>query len=320
MLSLEHRLLLHRCFLAIAALVLMTACQSVPDNSPPENPQPAWIELSDSVRLGVVQTGWVAVKQRFRQWQGPAALRLPAIVLNRDWTEWMPIQFYVVDHPEGVFILDTGETADAMNADHFACDPLSRWFYTRQLQFAIKPEHELGPQLKLLGLDTSDVDTVVLSHLHSDHIGGLKHVSQARWMVSQRDANGHAGALLCRIPQHANTEYVVPDDHEFGAFERSTMLTAANDLAIVPTPGHTRGHQSLLLKICNRYVLLAGDVVFDEQRLQQGHALAGIVEDVDGARQSIEVLNRQRTQFDTLIVPAHDVEALNRARQFSADC
>ena len=149
----------------------------------------------------------------------------------------------------------------------------------------------------------------MLSHLHSDHVGGLGHVTGAAWLISARDAGGHGGALTCRMPEHADTVLVRPGDDPFGAFARSMRVTADGDVRVVPTPGHSSGHQSLLIRDGVRWVLLTGDVVFDRGRLEDGRAMAGIVEDPAAARRSIDVVTRQLAEFDTLLAAAHDEKA-----------
>ncbi len=258
----------HRLAPLLAIGTLVTGCaHDVP--IPPPNPPPLVIHESDAVRVTRLQTGHVAVKRRFREWSGPTVLRLPAILLDRQWTEWMPIRFYLVERNGRRIVFDTGETARVADPGHFDCDAVTGWFYRSQLRFAVAPTDELGPQLRLLDLEPSSVDTVVLSHLHSDHVGGLSHLPDATWMISATDADGHAGALPCRMPTHADTVMVRYEDEAFGAFPRSTRLTEDGAVRIVPTPGHSPGHQSVLIRDGERWVLLAADVVFDLLRLRE---------------------------------------------------
>ena len=67
-----------------------------------------------------------------------------------------------------------------------------------------------------------------------------------RTLISARDANGHGGALTCRMPTHDDTVLVRHDDGPFGAFARSTRVAIPDDgdVRVVPTPGHSPGHQS----------------------------------------------------------------------------
>lgn len=161
-------------------------------------------------------------------------------------------------------------------------------------------------------MSTDDIEKVILSHLHSDHIGGLRHVSQAQWLISKVDAHGHAGALMCRIPAHNKTQYIQFNSEPFGGFQQSFSVNVAGDIRIVPTPGHTKGHQSVMVDTGEWFVLLAGDVVFDKMRLDSGRAIAGIVEDIDAAKLSINAIENQIKNFPTLVLTAHDVNAVQQ--------
>ncbi len=274
--------------------------------SPPPNPRPTSFESAGGMRIHIVQTGWVSVKRNFRDLNVWAALRVPSIILDWRWTEWLPIQLYVLEHAEGIVVFDTGETARIHEEGYFACDPGTEWFYLNQLRFSVAPEDELGPQLRRLDLDPRDVRWAVLSHLHSDHMGGMAHLEGSEFLISAIDWPGQLGALVCRIPEFVEPRLVTWKDGPFGAFERSEGLTSAGDLRMVPTPGHSPGHQSLLLREGDSWTLFAGDAVFDQVRLEDGRGLAGIVEDVAAARESVAVLQKQMREFRTRLAPAHD--------------
>lgn len=305
MISIKH-------ILGVFTVLLLTACAKPNPASAPPNPAPYSFVTAAGLRLHVLQTGWVSVKRRFRDIGWMHSLRVASIVADRRWTEWLPIQFFVIEHPEGTIVFDTGESANSAHAEYFNCDSATRWFYTSQLQFAVKAEDELGPQLKKIGIDPNTVRWTILSHLHSDHIGGLRYLKNSTVFISARDAPGHSGALLCRIPTDLTLTYVDYQDGPFGAFQSSHSVTSQGTVRIVPTPGHTKGHQSLMYREDKKYYLMAGDVVFDFERLNSGHGLAGIVEDVTAAKKSIRQLEQQLHELDTFIAPSHDHRVSHR--------
>ncbi len=295
-----------RALVVVVLMQFLSGCSTTTLQEPPPNPDPITITSAGGTKIHIVQTGWVSVKDNFREISGPESLRTLSIVLDRSWTEWMPIQLYVIEHPEGIVLLDTGETSRVNEADYFNCDPGTNWFYLNQLRFAVNPEDELGDQLAKLGISTDSVRWTVLSHLHSDHMGGLEYLTDSEILISRADANGHQGALLCRLPKGLEPKFVDYTDEGFGAFDKSYSVTADGSIRIVPTPGHTAGHQSLLLKDDGKYYLFAGDAIFDLERLDRGTAIAGIVEDVDAAKDTVLRIERQLRDFDTYLAPAHD--------------
>lgn len=146
----------------------------------------------------------------------------------------------------------------------------------------------------------------VHSHLHSDHIRGLKYLTSSKVLISKKDRKGHQGSLQCRFPLNLQINDVTYTDGKFGAFDSSYKLSVDGNLRIVPTPGHTEGHQSLMLKEDKKYYLFAGDVVFDLRRLNAGKGLAGIVENTGSARDSISRVQSQLSEFNTSMAAAHD--------------
>ncbi len=292
-------------------LALATACASGPGPSP-LNPAPRLWTTPEGTRIHVLQTGWVSVKERFRELRGPAALRVLSIVTDGDWTEWMPIHFYAIEHPEGVVLIDTGETSRVHEAGYFRCDAATEWFYENQLRFSVAREDELDHQLRAVGLEPEQVRWVVPSHLHSDHMGGMRHVASSEFLISRRDWAGHRGALLCRIPEGVEPTLVDHEGEGIGAFPSSTAVTRDGAVRVVPTPGHTAGHQSVIYREGARHYLFAGDAVFDLARLEDDDAIAGIVEDVEAARETVALLERQLAEFETILLPAHDAKSGSR--------
>src|SRR5690606_18594034 len=86
-----------------------------------------------------------------------------------------PILCYLVEHPEGHFLVDTGDTWR-----NSAPGYLPGWNpFFKQVSIKVAPHEEIGPRLLAMGIDPADV-TVVLTHFHHDHTGGLDHFPHSR--------------------------------------------------------------------------------------------------------------------------------------------
>lgn len=69
----------------------------------------------------------------------------------------------------------------------------------------VEPQDEIGPQLERRGVGARDVPTVVLTHFHTDHAGGLHHFPHSRILVNEADlraARGLGGRLRGYLPSH----------------------------------------------------------------------------------------------------------------------
>jgi hypothetical protein len=63
--------------------------------------------------LHPIQTGSVRIKRAQAESRGNGMARSAHILFDRDWSEWLPIFAWAIEHEEGVIVVDTGETASA---------------------------------------------------------------------------------------------------------------------------------------------------------------------------------------------------------------
>jgi glyoxylase-like metal-dependent hydrolase (beta-lactamase superfamily II) len=267
------------------------------------------------LKIHAIQTGTVRVKVCQAVGRGTGFLRQVNILFDRSWTEALPIFAWAVETPEGVILVDTGETARTGEPGYFP-----RWhpYFRSAVQFDVSPEQEMGPQLLSLGIRPDDVRTVILTHLHTDHAGGLHHFSKSKILLSDEElaiAKGFPGRirgyLPNRWPKWFAPRSIVFEPKALGPFDRSHHLTSDGTAVIVPTPGHTPGHVSVVVVDGDVHYFLAGDTTYTQQSL--------VDEQVDGVSPSeavsLETMRRivryARSQ-PTVYLPTHDPESGNR--------
>lgn len=265
------------------------------------------------LRVHAVRSGFVACKEPHRTQRVPDALRLPAIVLSRTWTEWMPVLGYVVEHPEGVFVIDPGQLERTSDAEALDCDPGTRWFYRSQLRLAFRPEERIDRRLTALGVDPQRVRGVVVSHRHADHSDALEVLPPAaRIYVGARDWPEHRGALPRHFPAGREPVLVHEEGPRVDAFPCSTPLTRDGAVRVVPLAGHSPGHLGLFVTAPDgTRLLFAGDAVFSEEQVEGG-IIAGICEAPVAARRTVALVRQQLAEHPTLLLPAHEAAALER--------
>jgi N-acyl homoserine lactone hydrolase len=273
------------------------------------------ISLASGIRIHAIQTGTVAIKELQRDGGGRLRRNLLRVFAHPRWTEPLPILSWLIEHPEGLIVIDTGETSRVSEPGYFP-----RWhpYFRVALREWVMPEDEIGPQIRRLGLSPDDVRWVVLSHFHTDHAGGLAHFPASEILCTRVDfeySRGLLGRARGFLPQHwpdwFSPTLVEPAARPFGPFPESTTLTAAGDVHLLPTPGHTPGHLSVALDDGDTVFLFAADASYTEGLMLAGVA-DGVSPDPAAARATLARLQRLVSERRVVYLPSHDPAAPTR--------
>jgi N-acyl homoserine lactone hydrolase len=161
---------------------------------------------------------------------------------------------FLIAHPRGTLMWDTGEIPDSAFRDGVSPQKLNNFTVDRPLL----------PQLAAIGYTPADITYLALSHYHGDHVANASQFARSTWIVQKGDRD----PILA--PRPTGQPSRVPDPKFFeGLAESKTVLLNGEDhdvfgdgtVVIKSTPGHTPGHQSLFLKLANTgNVLLSGDL------------------------------------------------------------
>jgi N-acyl homoserine lactone hydrolase len=261
------------------------------------------------MKIHALQTGTVAVKRRQRSGTGPGPVRAAWTMLDRRWTEPLPILAWLVEHPDGLIVVDTGETARATEPGWFP-----RWhpYFRLGVREWVTAEEEVGPRLRALGFSPEDVRRVVMTHLHTDHAGGLEHFPDSEIVVHRPEfeaARGLMGQvrgfLPHRWPAWFSPRLVDLEAEPFGPFPRSLRL--ADGVTIVGTPGHTPGHVSVVVEEGDRLVFLAGDASYTDAL-----AVDGVTAAPATARETLDRIRALARERPTVYLPSHDPGSVAR--------
>jgi glyoxylase-like metal-dependent hydrolase (beta-lactamase superfamily II) len=268
------------------------------------------------VRVHAIETGTVAVKESQREGHGSGPMRLVNTLRDKHWTDPLPIYAWAIEHPEGVIVIDTGETARTALPGY-----LPRWhpYFRLALRIWVNAEDEIGPQLARIGIQPTDVRWVVMTHLHTDHAGGLAHFPDAEILVSRAEYKAGSGLsgringyLPNRWPDWFDPSLVELEPDEFGPFSASMALTQAGDVRIVATPGHSKGHMSVILEEEDgTSVLFAGDTSYSQELMLRG-VVDGVSPDVAAAADTLERIKEYTAGRRVVYLPSHDPRSAGR--------
>lgn len=208
-----------------------------------------------AVRIRVFETG------RVRQKRGERGVRR---YFADEWgEETLPVNVFLINHPKGLCLVDGGQTAAAAAEGYFP-----RWYpFFRLARFELGPQDEAANQIGAAGLEVRQIRWVVLTHLHTDHVGGLAALSGAEVLVARAEwdrAQGLGGRLRGYLPQRwppgLHPRVIDFAGPAVGPFPGSHDIASDGRLLFVPLPGHTPGHAALLVRNApERSYLCAGD-------------------------------------------------------------
>jgi N-acyl homoserine lactone hydrolase len=218
----------------------------------------------------------------------------------------VPVMCFAVDTDDGVLVFDTGI--------HEACcgpDPAAHFGVMLNV-FEIRcPRHALvDERLRQAGYAADAVRWVVNSHLHFDHAGRNGAFTAATQYVRTRELD------WARERSKKATSGVLPGDlaeMTVEAWDYDDTFDLAPGLRLVSTPGHTPGHQALLVMFTDgRSFVCAGDAAYTLQAIAE-HTPTGRPTDFEQAVTSLHTL----TSLGAEILTAHDVDQWREVREAS---
>jgi glyoxylase-like metal-dependent hydrolase (beta-lactamase superfamily II) len=224
-----------------------------------------------------------------------------------------PIYAYVVEHPEGRLIVDTGVSAEfakqwrkSFYAGAMAHDPGPDGTFVQRLE-----QNRLGPE---------DFDYVVLSHLHTDHAGNapLFKTAGAKILVHEDELRGAVlvkgglvrddditlwGVTSQQGFVRANYGFLVPD--------RATTVYGDMEIMkgvwVVSVPGHTWGTVGVAVRLERQgWVLIASDAIYLADTYRRPFVGSILNQNQELWARSAVKIRRMVEQYDMKVLPGHD--------------
>jgi len=251
------------------------------------------------------------------------------VLRNGSWRAMrFPATFALLEHPRrGPMLLDTGYTARFFTeTQHF---PSS--LYARATPVTLPEGESAVEQLARRGIRATDVECILISHFHADHVGGLRDFPKARFVylpeayAAVGNRRGIAAVRCGFLPGLLPTDFearshpITPAQMRplaaYAPFTQGADLLGDETLLAVALPGHAAGQMGLLVQAerDERYFLVV-DGCWTSYAFRQNalpHPLANLIfaDPVAYRRTLADLHTFYRRHPDVHIIPAHCAEA-----------
>lgn len=264
-----------------------------------------------------------------QHWEHRYGSKLPQlwwVFFGRRWTP-LPLQCFLISHRDGPVLFDTGIDPAVQFDKSYIRQAIGRFLLARIFRLHLKVTDRIDHVLSAAGVSAKSIRKAVMSHLHFDHVGGIAQIPQAELLVSGREwsilSEPHPEKEWM-LREHIDTpsadwrqiSFVPSGDPLFADFEGVHDVMGDGSMILLPTPGHTPGSLSMLIRQDGwKPILLVADLTYEVAMLEADRVPG--TGDPETLRASFAKVRRLRDQLPGLeIVASHDFgakEAIARA-------
>jgi glyoxylase-like metal-dependent hydrolase (beta-lactamase superfamily II) len=214
------------------------------------------------------------------------------------WT--VPVACYLVTHPQGRVLFDTGVHCQAI------ADPVGRLGEERAKRIGVRSQagDEVVSQLARVGLRPDDIRYVANSHFHFDHCGGNEFFPHATFLVQQNEME--AARRPGGVPGYSPNprDFDLPLDYRLVDGEYDVF--GDGQVVLLPTYGHTPGHQSLLVRVGKGpQMVFTADACYTQENMDRD-ILPHILWDAGEMSHSLARLRELRDKQGATVLYGHD--------------
>jgi len=241
---------------------------------------------------------------------------------TRQEREPSPIPCFLIRHPSaGLILVDTGLHPS------IASDPASN--LGRFTTWLMRPEQEPGQdvlsQLRDKGINPSDIRMVIFTHLHYDHASAISEFPDSTLIVNEVEWKYAATVRSPDFKGYRRQQYDYAFDfrtisfdsdkvNSYASFGRTLDLFGDGSIRIAFTPGHSPGHQSLICRLKEKDLVISGDAIYEESKLEPGANPPGTMYDEHNYKRSLQELKLFRQTYPSAVITAgHDKDFYENA-------
>jgi len=211
----------------------------------------------------------------------------------------MSVACYLVVHPRGAILFDTGLPDDALGRP-FNESPMSGGPNPPSTAYFMLVTRTLKSQLAEIGFTPGRITYLALSHFHGDHVGNVADYAGSTWLVQKAESDNPSYRALMN-----SRKQILQGDYD--VFGDGTVV-------LKYTPGHTPGHQSLYVRLAKTGgIVLSGDLYhYPEERTLNRMPEREKTTETGASRAALEAFMKE-TKAELWI--EHDISAYSKQRK-----
>lgn len=284
------------------------------DPRPLETPISGGVEGA-SVTVEPMVTGTFSIPEILHSSPGGEVGSLKMLRAARGENPRVPIPAFLIHHPKaGPILVDTGLHPSIASDPQQNLGRFGTWFSKPEME----PGADVPSQLRDRGIEPSSVRLVLMTHLHIDHASGIADFPEATFVVSAAEWLGATKGPLPMTKGYFRQQYDYAFDfrtldfdsgnvNSYSTFGRTIDLFGDGSIRLASTPGHSAGHMSVVVRLKDRDMVIAGDAIYTEDQLEPRADLPGRMFDAHKYRRSLQEIRLFRIQYpDAVITPGHD--------------
>lgn len=231
----------------------------------------------NEIKVHLLHTGSVYVGQGV-PYGNANMIKASGLFESKKHHEWLPVSAYLIEHPKGLVLVDTGWSRsiapEGVFDKHAQIKQLGKLLY--MVSKADLPKGaSIAEQLLSLGYHPSDLDYVVITHLDADHVSGLRDVSGAKNIIVSKPEFEAGDRLKNRIRYVPSMWSGLPvktfdyKDSGIGPFGRSYDLFGDGSVQLIDIAGHSAGLCGVLVQRNDKFGLMFSDGGYSSRSWQE---------------------------------------------------
>lgn len=223
----------------------------------------------------------------------------------------IPVPTYLIRHPRGLVLVDTGLAPVAVTDPEGTYGPLASL-----LGLDFTEDMRVDRQVEAIGFSPSEVTHVIISHSHFDHTGGISLFPNARFLIGAPDLPYAFWPLPAAAVFFRSADIEAARGFQWRPLTADLDLFGDGAIRILQMPGHTPGNTSTLVRLQDRYVMLTGDTVHVPEALTNELPMPSDHSTLDAVH-SIRRMKDIAHAHDAEIIIQHDFDSWNRLREIT---